>query len=492
MRVVRRDESRVIDSVKEIDVDTVPPKAAIASAEPSVIATDLPGETPSVKLAYRGPQNQAPVVRVFRTDSGKPRIVRRFRGRPDRTAVWDGRVSTGQERTEPAPEGDYAFTVAVRDRAGNVTEAPLPTPTAAVARPGTGVTVTNFTLRGPLSAVAAGQVAHFEVGPVDRDFDFVVSRLGDPKPVLHGGRVAGRFRIHVPSKMRTGVYVVRVRSGAQRAVWPLAVAGLPPRSARGEARPLVVLPALTWQGLNPVDDDADGFPDRLPFSDSVRVDRPFRGGGMPKRFNAEVSPLLRWLDREKLPYDLTTDLALARHEGPALGNAPGVAFAGSELWLPDELLKRLRDYVADGGRLASFGAESFRRAIVLKGAEMSDPTARRREDALGERTKLVKTSPAPLTVFDDSLGLFEGVSGFVGEFTVFETTAGFPESARRMTEAGRDPGEPAFVSFGLGGGIVIRSGTPQWARELNESALSLELPQVTKRIWTLLSGGSTG
>ena len=32
MRVVRRDESRVIDSVKEIDVDTVPPKAAIASA----------------------------------------------------------------------------------------------------------------------------------------------------------------------------------------------------------------------------------------------------------------------------------------------------------------------------------------------------------------------------------------------------------------------------------------------------------------------------
>jgi hypothetical protein len=491
MRVVRRDESRVIDSVKEIDVDTVPPKATIASAQPSVIATDLPGQTPSVRLAYRGPQNQAPVVRVFRTDDGKPHIVRRFRGRPDRTAVWDGRVSTGEERTEPAPEGDYAFTVAVRDRAGNVTEAPLPTPNAVVARPGTGVTVANFTLRGPLSAVAAGQVAHFEVGPVDRDFDFVVSRLGDPKPVLHGGRVAGRFRIHVPSKMRTGVYVVRVRSGDRRAVWPLAVAGLPPRSARGEARPLVVLPALTWQGLNRVDDDADGFPDRLPFSDSVGVDRPFRDGGMPKRFDAEVSPLLRWLDREKLPYDLTTDLALARHEGPALGNAPGVAFAGSELWLPDELLKRLRDYVADGGRLASFGAESFRRAIVLKGDDMSEPTARRPEDALGERTKLIKTSPAPLTVFEDSLGLFEGVSGFVGEFTVFETTAGFPRSARRMSEAGRDPGEPAFVSFGLGGGIVIRSGTPQWARELNESALSLELPQVTKRIWKLLSGGST-
>jgi N,N-dimethylformamidase beta subunit-like, C-terminal/FlgD Ig-like domain len=492
MRVVRRDESRVIDSVKEIDVDTVPPRASLASAKPSVIATGLPGETPTVRLAYRGPENRAPVVRVFRTDDGPPHIVRRFRGRANRTAVWDGRVSAGEERTEPAPEGDYAFTVAVRDRAGNVTEAPLPEPTARVARPGTGVTVSDFTLRGPLSAVAAGQVARFEVGPVDRSFDFAVSRLGDPKPVLRGGRVAGPFRIHVPPKMRTGVYIVRVRSREERAVWPLAVAGLPPRSARGEARPLVVLPALTWQGLNRVDDDADGFADRLPFAQSVRVDRPFRDGTLPKRFDAEVSPLLRWLDREKLPYDLTTDLALARHEGPALGNAPGVAFAGSELWLPDELLKRLRDYVADGGRLASFGTESFRRAVTLKGASISDPTARRREDALGERTKLVTTSAAPLTVFEDGLGLFEGVSGFVGDFTVFETTSGLPRSARRMTEAGRDPGRPAFVAFGLGGGVVIRSGTPQWARELNESALSLELPQVTKRIWKVLSGASTG
>ena len=119
-------------------------------------------------------------------------------------------MSAGTERTEPAPEGDYAFTVAVRDKAGNVTEAPLPEPTAAAARPGTGVSVRDFTLRGPLSAVTAGAFAHLEVGPVDRSFDFVVSRLGDPKPVLRGGRLGGRFRIHVPSKMRTGVYVVRV------------------------------------------------------------------------------------------------------------------------------------------------------------------------------------------------------------------------------------------------------------------------------------------
>jgi FlgD Ig-like domain len=113
MRVVRRDESRVIDSQKEITVDRVPPRVTLASAEPSVIATGLPGEPQSVRLRYEGPKNIAPVVRVFRTDDGPPHVVRRFRGGPDRTAVWDGRVSKGAERTDPAPEGDYAFTVAV-------------------------------------------------------------------------------------------------------------------------------------------------------------------------------------------------------------------------------------------------------------------------------------------------------------------------------------------------------------------------------------------
>ncbi len=492
MRVVRRDESRVIDSVKKITVDRRPPRVTLLSAEPSVVATGLPGETPRVRLRYRGPANRAPVFRVFRTDDGKPHIVRRFRGGPNRSAVWDGQVSTGPERTAPAPEGDYAFTVAVRDSAGNQTEAPLPVPRAALARAGTGVSVRRFTLRGPLSAVAAGAFAHLEVGPVDRSFNWVVSRLGDPKAVLHGGRVGGRFRIRIPRKTRTGVYLVRVRAGAQRAVWPLAVAGLPPRSARGRDRPLVVLPALTWQGLNRMDDDADGFADRLPFARAVRVDRPFASGGLPPRFEAEVSPLLRWLDRERLAYDLTTDLALARREGPALGNAPGVAFAGSELWVPEELMERLRDYVADGGRVAAFGAESFKRTIELRGDSARNPSRPRRENAFGEQTELKRTSQAPLTVFEDGLGLFEGMSSFVGEFTVFEASHNLPRGARRITAAGRDSGQPAFLAIALGGGIVLRAGTPQWARELEESALSLELPQVTKRIWRMLSvGGST-
>ena len=218
-------------------MDTVPPKAALTSAKPSVIATTFPASTPSVALRYRGPENRAPVIRVFRTDDGKPHIVRRFRGKPDRTAIWDGRVSAGDGAHRARARGGLRVHRGRARQGRQHHRGAAAHATASVARPGTGVTVSNFTLRGPLSAVAAGQVAHFEVGPVDRDFNFAVSRLGDPKPLLHGGRVAGRFRIHIPSKMRTGVYIVRVRSRRQRAVWPLAVAGLPPRSAPRRGAP---------------------------------------------------------------------------------------------------------------------------------------------------------------------------------------------------------------------------------------------------------------
>jgi hypothetical protein len=112
-------------------------------------------------------------------------------------------------------------------------------------------------------------------------------------------------------------------------------------------------------------------------------------------------------------------------------------------------------------------------------------------NAFGEATGLheEKTS-APLTVFEDGLGLFEGLDTFIGDFTEFDQSRRLPTGARTIATAGRDPSQPAFVAFGLGGGIVIRSGTAQWARQLDESALSVEVPTVTKRIWRLLAEGA--
>jgi hypothetical protein len=492
MRVVRRDQGRVVNSFKRIRVDRVPPKLRLVSAEPGVIAPREPGQAPEVTIRYEGPRNKAPEFRIFRTDDADvPHVVRRFRGR-GRSGVWHGEVAAGPERTTPAPDGDYAVTVRVRDKAGNEAVAPTEIPRPGRAAPGTGVSVRSFTLSGPLDAVAAGSLATLQVGPIDRSLDFVLSRLGDPKPIRKGKRIAGRLRIRIPSKTKTGLYLVRVRAGRHRAVWPLAVAGLPQSKRAAERpRPLVVLPVMSWQGLNPVDDDLDGFADTLPEGRSVGVaGRPFLGGGFPPRFRAEVEPLLLFLDREKLAYDLTTDLSLARREGPALGNAPGVAFAGSALWLPEPLMRRLRDEVEDGLRVASFGADAFRRTVRLRGDRLARPSARRQVDAFGETSSLLKTSAAPLAVFKEGLGLFEGLDLFIGDFTVFEESQGLPSSARPIATAGRDPTKPAFVAYGLDGGVVIRSGTPQWARELAEAALSEEVPAVTKRIWRLLSEGA--
>jgi hypothetical protein len=492
MRVVQRSEGRVINSSKRIRVDRRPPRVTLLEAAPGVITPRQRGERINVVVRYQGPSNSAPEFRVFRTDEGgMPRVVRRLRGNDDRRGVWHGEVAAGPERTEPAPEGDYAFTVTVRDKAGNPVVAPEEIPRPATARAGTGVSVRSFTLSGPLEVVPAGSAATLEVGPIDRSLDFVMSRYGDPEAIRSGGRIAGEFRVHVPSDAQTGVYLVRVRAGRHRAVWPLAVAGLPQsKRAADRPRPLVVLPAMSWQGLNPVDDDLDGFADTLPEGRSVGLTRPFRSDGLPPRFSAEAGPLLRYLDREGLAYDLTTDVSLARGEGPSLGNAPGVALAGSALWLPEPLMRRLRDEVEDGLRVASFGADALRRTVRLERDRLVDPSDRRRVDAFGEGTALLRTSSAPLTVFEDGLGLFEDLDEFLGDFTVFEESDGLPTESRRIATAGRDPRRPAFVAFGLGGGLVIRTGTPQWASELEEERLGEEVPVVTDRIWRLLAQGA--
>ena len=485
MRVLRRDEGRVIDSEKQINVDRHPPRAALLSALPNVIAPGEPGQQPEVRLRYTGPSNEAPVFRVFRTGDGPPRLVLRFRGTGNRQAVWDGRLREGRV----APEGDYAFTVQVRDRSGNPTEAPAPTPSARTARAGTGVSVRRFTLEGPLDVIPAGAVARLRVGPFDRSFGFVLSRLGSPRPVVRGERIGGSFRVRVPRRTRTGVYLVRVRAGNRRAVWPLAVAGLPqtPGSA-DRPRPLVVLPALTWQGLNRVDDDHDGFPDALPAARRLPLEREFAGGGLPAGFRSESAPLLRFLDRAGLDYDLTTDLSLARGEGPALGNAPGAVFAGSALWLPQALGGRLRRYVDGGGRVASFGADAFRRDVALGRDTFGPASPPRRANVFGERTALLRTGAAPLAVFEDALGLFDGLSGLIGDFTLFERSVSLPPDTRLVVSAGREADQPAFTAFRLGEGLVLRTGTPQWSRELEEAQLSVEVPRVTRRIWALLAG----
>ena len=484
MRVARRKEGRVLDSIKKIRVDTVRPGVALTSSSPGVI--DPGARDPiRVRVNYSGPRNLHPEFRVFRTDDGPPRIVRRFRGDRSRGGVWDGRVISGAY----AVDGDYAFQVRVRDLAGNETLEPAPRPTPGKARRGTGAAVRRMTLQGPLGVVAAGSLVRLRVGPERRRFQFALSRLGSRRNVRRDRRRGGTLRVRIPRRIHTGIYLVRVRSRGRRAVWPLAVAGLPSsRRALRRPRPLVVLPAVTWQGLNPFDSDLDGFADTLASASSVPASRPFAGGRLPTRFRSEIAPLLQFLDRERLLYDLTTDLSLARREGPAVGNAPAVVFPGTAVWLPRRVRDRVRQGVEEGLRVASFGAASPKRTAAPVGGRLRDPSPPRPDDLFGERTSRFTTDPAaPMRAEGDRLGLFRAVDELFGEFSVFERSERLPEAARLLSSAGREQGEPAFVAYRLGQGTVIRLGTPQWARELEERRLSSEVPRVTRRIWGYLT-----
>jgi hypothetical protein len=411
-------------------------------------------------------------------------LVRLFRGNDRRAGVWDGTVRGGQVRS-----GNYAFNVKVRDLAGNKTEAPAPIPDAADSRPGTGVTVSRFSLRGPLGVVPAGSVAVLRVGPTPRRFEFALSRLGTTRAVRRDRRRGGRLRVRVPRRSRTGIYLVRVRSRGRRAVWPLAVAGVPPRRASGRPRPLVVLPVVSWQGRSRVDSDHDGFTETLDNARAIPAEEPFPGGRLPGSFHSEATPLLRFLDRERLGYDLTTDLSLARREGPSMGNAPGVAIAGSARWVPRRVSDLLVEEVRRRGlKVAFFGAGALRRTVSLQGGVLRAPTPPQPADIFGEYKRAFTTSPpAPLREESDRLGLFRSVDSLFGEFSRFERSVELPEGARLLSAAGRDEGEPAFVAYRLGRGIVTRPGTPQWTRELRESSLGVEVPRVTRRIWALLA-----
>ncbi len=402
LRVQRRSEGRSLDSHKVLRIDTVKPRVHMASATPGVVDPSE-GKPVRIRVRYSGPRNKFPEYRVWRTDGGPVRIVRRFRGFRSRTATWNGRVIGGHL----AVDGNYAFQVRIRDKAGNETLAPASPPRPDTARPRTGVAFRRLTLRGPVTAVPAGGLARLRVGPTSRRFEFAVARLGSGRNIRRDTRRGGLLRVKIPASAHTGVYLVRVRARGRRAVWPLAVQGKAANArAADRSRPLLVLPAITWQGLNRFDSDLDGFGDTLFNSRSVPVDRPFQGGGLPPRFSYEVAPLIEFLDREKLAYDITTDVALARRDGPAIGNATGVALAGSEIWVPRRLRDRLGAGVTKEGKaVAVFGGETLRRSVVLAGDDLRNPSPPRPNDLFGERTGFERSDPpAPMRVLQRRAG----------------------------------------------------------------------------------------
>jgi N,N-dimethylformamidase beta subunit-like protein/flagellar hook capping protein FlgD len=472
LRVILRGQGRGTVTREGVHLVTKPPEAKLLSVAPARVA---PRAQSAVTIRFSGPARPPAVFSVYRTDAGPPRLVDRFPGAPGaREGVWFERIAGRR-----APPGTYAFGVTVRNRAYVAGSSPprLP-PTAASAAPKTGLTIAGLEAAPPLEPVRAGFVAPVTLTGASGRVTWTATALGSQRPVRRGAGRAPVVRVSVPSRARTGLYTVRLRGRGGAAAVPIAVRG------RGPGRVLVVLPAMTWQGLNRVDGDADGFPDTLETARAVPLARPFSSAHAPAGLDTDVAPLLRFLDANRLGYELTTDLALARGHGPGLDRRPGIVFAGSERWFTEALDAKLRAYVEAGGRVASFGTDAFRRTVSLTPTLLADPSPPQGTNALGEQTGPAASEAAPLVVNSDRLSLFAGTDGFVGLFERFEQSQSRVAGARVVAAAGRDPRRPAFVAYRLGNGLVVRTGTPQWARALESDT---EVARVTRNLWSLLS-----
>lgn len=473
VRVTLRNQGRAATSPRGIEVVTAPPRPRIVSVTPGRLAA---GRPPPVIVRYTGPSVVRAVFRVWRTDAGQVRDVARFTAlRGEHLATWDGRVAGGR----PAPEGSYAFSVTVQNRALVEGSAPgrLP-PDRAGAQQDTGLRIAGPEAVPPLEPVRRGGIVRIPVQGAPRLLAWSFGRLGESRPLRRGRDSGGSVAFRVPRRARTGVHLVRIAAGSRTLRVPVAV-----RDGR-DRRVLVVLPAMTWQGRNAVDDDRDGFADTLDVSPAVRLARPLAAGGLPAGFGAEIAPLLEFLDRRKLRYDLTTDLALARERAPSIEARRGVVLPGDERWLTPRLLERLRDFARGGGTVASFGTDSLRRRVTLTPTALTKPSPAERRNAFGEETRPAESLLAPLVVTPpDLLGLFAGTDGVVGLFTRFEQAETQPDGARLVSAAGRDRAKPAFAAYRIGRGLYVRTGTPQWSRALVGRP---EVAGVTRRLWARL------
>jgi hypothetical protein len=455
-----------------IRVRTIPPRPVVTSVSPKLIPQS---ETSDVTVRYGGNEHRSGVIQIWRTDlPGKPHLVKSFVTKwNSQSAVWDGKIDQ-----RPAPAGTYLVGLEVTDAACNTGRYPIVMPPP----PGTthtGVTVRYLAAEPPLRPVPAGSSATVYVDARHRAYRWALRRAGSKRIAAKGSSSSFTLNVRVPPG-RAGMYQLALRSGADRSVVPM-VASLPTGAHRPKV--LVVLPALTWQGLNPVDDDGDGLPDTLSAGGPISLNRPL-AHGFPAGA-VDESGLFAYLDRTHRSYDVTTDIGLLDGFGPTLQGHSGVILAGSELWLPSSLQSTLRAYVQNGGRVMSLGTDSLRRSVTIEGQRALHPSKPAVADAFGARLgPLVIDDKQLITVIHDRLGIFKTTSGAFPGIRSYQPVRSVAAPGTVMSSAGVINDALAVVGYDLGPGTVVNIGLVNFGSRL---AHNVDAQELVDGVWKLLS-----
>ncbi len=474
IRVALRHQNRTVEisnssGPEPIKVKTTPPHPVVTDVSPSLIPFD---HTP-VTIKYKNTEGRVATVVLYRTDLPGDPIAKRFRAGV-RVASWDGLIGK-----RPAPAGTYLVGLDVTDAACNTGKFPPLMPPVPGSTVHAGVTVRYLAAQPPLTPVPAGSTAIVYVDARGQPYRWTLWRVGARRPSGHGGQRGYQLRVKLPRAQGPGLYRLMISSGAHRTAVPLLASY---RGVHHPPRVLVVLPALTWQGRNPVDDSPqDGLPNTLDAGGPIELSRVL-ADGLPAGL-ADEAAFLAYLDRAGLPYDLTTDIALIDGAGPSLAGHTGVVLAGTERWIPASFGAQLRSYVQTGGHVLSLGIGSLLRAVKLAGSSAFAPTAPARTDVLAAAPGAVVTHNADLiTVIVDRLRIFSATSGAFQGYRSFQPIRVMAPGSV-LSAAGTASSTTPIVGYGLGRGVVVDVGLVGFGSSL---AHNVDAKELVSRVWTLL------
>jgi hypothetical protein len=491
---------RTVISQRTILLDTTPPKPRVLSIGPSRAYGPelLPEPNGADAQVHFLPAQRNAIAQVFKTSPGTPRLVRQDDVRQGvKEWDWDG---TNQQHRKVSP-GTYVVVLQWRDPAGNRgTSVALDAKGLPIVDRGKlpghgGVTVRYLAARTPATAVAAGRTVPIAVDARQARYTWTVRRVGQSAlRARSAGAVTGTSVSFPAPGGVSGVYVFTAHTATRSTsvVFPVQAAQAAAGTAAAPRGVLVLLPYATWQGQNTGDDDGDGAPNTLDLGGPVRPIRFWAGNGLPAGFADTEAPMLQWLDRNHHRFDITTDLALAAGQGPALAGHRGVLIPGDARWLPAKVRTALRAFVRAGGVVVSTGTDSLRRSVGLDThGRLAHPTPERSTDLFGATIGPITTKTTDLTVFDDdkTIDLFRDAGGVFKGVPSWEATARTGAYAKPASSAVTDQASGAktvVVGVRFGKGLVVRPGMPAFAQRLSANT-DPATTALMARMWTLLS-----